>query len=105
MASIRKQFATALMLLPALTMAQTTSQSLDEKPQSRGALLYDTHCIACHNTEVHWRDKSVVKDWSSLIGEVRRWQASTTLRWSEDDILQVAQYLDALYYHLPPPKK
>lgn len=25
--------------------------------QSRGELLYTTHCIACHTTEMHWRDR------------------------------------------------
>ena len=33
---------------------------------ARGELLYSTHCIACHNEQVHWRDKKLVKDWISL---------------------------------------
>lgn len=27
--------------------------------QSRGELLYATHCITCHTSEMHWRDKEI----------------------------------------------
>ncbi|MDP1534777.1 MAG: cytochrome C, partial [Rubrivivax sp.] len=73
--------------LPAL--AQTVPA-----PQSRGALLYATHCIACHSTQMHWRDKRVATDWASLRAEVQRWQGHAQLRWSEDDITEVARYLN-----------
>jgi cytochrome c len=37
--------------------------SLAAAEPSRGQLLYETHCIACHSTQVHWRDQHVVRDW------------------------------------------
>ena len=43
--------------------------------QNRGELLYTTHCIACHSTQMHWRDQKLVTDWPSLKAQVRRWQA------------------------------
>ncbi|HSD96515.1 MAG TPA: hypothetical protein VLB06_05155 [Sulfuricaulis sp.] len=70
---------------------------------TRGELLYTTHCLACHNTQVHWRDKKLVTDWKSLESEVRRWQKFSVLRWSDDDIMKVARYLNTLYYHYPTP--
>jgi mono/diheme cytochrome c family protein len=70
---------------------------------SRGELLYTTHCLACHNTQVHWRDKKLVTDWKSLESEVRRWQTFSGLGWSDDDIMKVARYLNTLYYHYPAP--
>jgi len=69
--------------------------------QSRGELLYTTHCGACHGAQMHWRDKKRVHDWPSLRAQVRLWQAQATLAWSEDDIDQVARYLNEAYYHLP----
>ncbi len=96
---------TTLFVLSLSALAAAPIQSLDEKPRSRGALLYETHCIACHNTEVHWRDKTVVTNGDSLVSQVRRWQASIGLRWGEDDIQEVVHHLDTLYYHLPQPKK
>ncbi len=72
-------------------------------PQSRGALLYATHCIACHSTQMHWRDKRVATDWTSLKAEVRRWQGNAQLRWSEEDITEVARHLNERHYHYPQP--
>lgn len=69
--------------------------------QSRGELLYSTHCIACHTTHVHWRDQRLAKDWNSLAGQVRRWQGNTGLRWNDEDIAAVTRYLNTLYYHFP----
>ncbi len=68
---------------------------------SRGELLYSTHCIACHSTQLHWRDKKVATNWSSLKDEVIRWQRTSGLGWSEDDVTAVASYLNAKFYHFP----
>ncbi len=66
--------------------------------QSRGELLYTTHCIACHSTQMHWRDKRVATDWGSLKEQVRLWQARNQLSWSEEDIVEVTRYLDQRIY-------
>ncbi len=71
--------------------------------QSRAELLYANHCLACHNTQMHWRKKKQVVDWPSLRAQVRRWQAADQLAWSDDDIELVARYLNELFYRLPPP--
>jgi mono/diheme cytochrome c family protein len=69
-------------------------------PASRGQALYTTHCIACHNTQVHWRDNKLATDWDSLKALVRRWQATAALAWSEADVVEVARYLnDSIYRH------
>lgn len=70
---------------------------------TRGELLYSTHCIACHTAQVHWREKKLATDWTSLQSEVRRWQGVLGLGWSNDDIGEVARYLNALYYRYPTP--
>ncbi|WP_040851926.1 c-type cytochrome [Nitrosospira lacus] len=70
---------------------------------TRGELLYSTHCITCHSAKVHWRDKKLVTDWTSLRAEVRRWQEVSGLGWGDDDITEVARHLNALYYHYPKP--
>lgn len=69
----------------------------------RGELLYTTHCVACHNARVHWRDKRLATDWKSLRVQVRRWQGVQTLGWSEADITEVARYLNTFYYRYPSP--
>jgi mono/diheme cytochrome c family protein len=68
---------------------------------SRGELLYSTHCIACHSTQMHWRDKKVATNWTSLKEEVGRWQSRSGLGWSEEDVTAVANYLNAQFYRFP----
>lgn len=80
---------------PAVASAQARSDA------SRGELLYTTHCIACHNTEIHWRDKKIAKDWTGLKAQVRRWQGVAGLAWSDKDIVEVTRYLNVLHYHFP----
>ena len=70
--------------------------------QSRGELLYSTHCIGCHTSEIHWRDKKAATDWASLKFQVRRWQGATGLGWSEGDIDDVTRYLDESIYRYAP---
>ncbi len=65
---------------------------------ARGVLLYETHCIACHSTEIHWRKKHLATNWSSLLVQVQHWQATQDLHWSTDEITDVAHYLNTHYY-------
>lgn len=67
----------------------------------RGELLYSTHCNACHTEQIHWREKSLVTNWSTLVAQVRRWQSNAKLTWDERDIDAVARYLNELHYHFP----
>ena len=66
--------------------------------QSRGELLFSTHCIFCHTTQVHWRDKRLATDWTSLRFQVRRWQDNAGLAWNEADIREVTMYLNESIY-------
>lgn len=69
--------------------------------ETRGELLYTTYCIACHDTKIHWREQRLAKDWRSLKVEVARWQHNMGLGWSESEIIDVARYLNTVYYHFP----
>lgn len=75
-----------------------------ERAASRGELLYSTHCIACHTTEVHWRKKKLATDWDTLQAQVSRWQDVSSLGWGAADIAEVARYLNKLYYHYRAPE-
>ena len=97
---LRKLILAVLFILfgnPADAGAQPTRDA------TRGELLYSTHCIACHSAQVHWREKKLVTGWASLQSEVRRWQGASGLGWSNEDIAEVARYLNALHYRYPTP--
>jgi mono/diheme cytochrome c family protein len=71
--------------------------------QTRGELLYTTHCVSCHTAQVHWRAKKQATDWDSLTLQVRRWQGNAGLQWPEADVNEVSRYLNEAFYRFPPP--
>ena len=81
--------------------APLLAQSPAQPTASRGALLYQTHCTACHDTQVHWRDRRLATDWPSLSAQVRRWQANAGLQWTAEEIDEVVRYLNATIYRYP----
>jgi hypothetical protein len=81
--------------MPAATVAQPTP--------SRGQLLYETHCIACHDARLHWRDNKQAGDWPTLRALVRQWQGTVQLQWSDSDIDEVARHLNDTIYRFPGP--
>lgn len=66
--------------------------------EPRGRLLYSTHCNVCHTSQVHWRDQKKVTDWNSLVTQVRHWQGIAGLNWTDDEIVDVAHYLNDMFY-------
>jgi mono/diheme cytochrome c family protein len=70
---------------------------------SRGELLYATHCSDCHTTQLHWRAKKLATNWLRLKAEVDRWQKSAGLGWRDDEVTDVARYLNSRYYHFALP--
>lgn len=89
---------TAVALLFAAATGATSAQA-----PLRGELLYSTHCLACHTSQLHWRDKKSATDWASLKAQVRRWQGVNSLGWSEPDITDVTRYLNQTIYGFEPP--
>ncbi len=69
----------------------------------RGRLLYETHCIGCHDTRVHKRDGKIAADYDDIRMQVLRWQSNTFLRWDTVDIDAVATYLARTFYKVPCP--
>ena len=79
----------------------TPVQAQLKEGETRGELLYSTHCNACHTSKIHWRNKKLATDWLSLKAQVHRWQANADLGWSKEEITDVTHYLNAVYYHFP----
>lgn len=88
--------------LAAAVLAVAALQGSPAQAQSRGELLYNTNCIACHSTQVHWRSKRLATDWNSLQAQVRRWQQAASLGWRDEDIVEVARFLNERYYGFTP---
>ena len=65
----------------------------------RGRLLYENHCRSCHESNVHIRQTQAAKSLKAVRTEVVRWQGVLTLQWSAEDVGDVAEYLNATWYH------
>ncbi len=81
--------------------AAPPSSSTSATQESRGTMLYDLHCSACHAKEVHWRAQRKVTNMSNLQHEVRRWNENVEARWNEADLREVIRYLNTTFYHFP----
>jgi mono/diheme cytochrome c family protein len=95
-----KKLLSRTLLLVALTCGSAGALSQVAPGTNRGQMLYTTHCIECHTTQMHWRDKRLARDWDSLKAQVRRWQGNAGLGWTDADITEVARHLnDTIYQH------
>lgn len=97
---LRRLAVTALAAAAALAAAQPAPPPAP----SRGQLLYATHCIECHDAQVHWRSRQRARNWGTLRVEVARWQASASLGWSDADIDEVTRYLNDTIYRFAQPQ-
>jgi hypothetical protein len=66
---------------------------------SRGDMLYTNHCLGCHESIVHIRNKRQVKNLTALQSTVSHWSQELGLRWSSREINDVVLYLNLHYYH------
>jgi mono/diheme cytochrome c family protein len=89
--------------LVALAASVTVALAQPAPSATRGELLYNTHCIACHTKEVHWREQKLATDWPSLERQVRRWAVNSGLAWTDEDVADVTRYLNAVHYRFATP--
>lgn len=87
-------------MLPTLLLLAASATAAAQNAPTRGELLYTTHCVACHDQQVHWRDRRQATDWATLKSWVRRWQLEVGLNWNEADVAEVAGYLNDTFYKL-----
>jgi tetratricopeptide (TPR) repeat protein len=84
-----------------LSLALERVELMAQDDRSRGQLLYETHCVACHSKKIHWRDRKLVTDWATLVAQTDRWQRNSGLGWSGEEVDAVARFLGRQVYRLP----
>ncbi|HEX6319498.1 MAG TPA: hypothetical protein VFZ84_11525, partial [Burkholderiales bacterium] len=64
--------------------------------------LYETFCMTCHYERVHERprERSVVKSSTDLRSQVARWSERTRMRFTPQDVDDVAEYLNRSHYKM-----
>jgi mono/diheme cytochrome c family protein len=69
----------------------------------RGRTLYEARCDGCHAQSVHGREKRAATDFDSIRGWVRRWSGNMKLAWSDEEVDDVAAWLNSRYYRFACP--
>lgn len=70
---------------------------------ARGRAIYETRCIGCHGTSVHVREARQATDFAGVRAAVARFAREVGGTWAQDEIDDVAAYLNQLYYRYPCP--
>jgi cytochrome c553 len=82
-------------LFTAITLLLAGSALADAE---RGKQLHDEHCTKCHDDSVYTRDNRFITDKQALAKHVNRCALNTGAQLFDEDIADVAEYLNATYY-------
>jgi len=66
---------------------------------SGGKSLLKEHCYGCHGEEIYVRKKRIVTSYPKLVKRVRFCSLQRNLTWFDEDIDNVAAYLNQEFYH------
>ena len=92
--------AASLVPVVSLVAAALSAQGAGAQDATRGKLLYDTQCGGCHYERVHDRMRTEIKDLTDLRGTVARWAPRTERSFTEEELEDVAQYLNESHYRI-----
>lgn len=67
--------------------------------ESRGQMLYENHCLGCHESVLFIREKRTVRSFPDIRAAALRWAAETKLPWGTEEIDDVTGHLNRTYYH------
>ena len=63
-----------------------------------GKRLHDEGCMKCHDDSVYTRKDHFVTSKEALAKQVNRCALNTGAQWSDEDVADVVDYLNASYY-------
>lgn len=78
-----------------LGLGSVTAQA---QPTENAEELYETNCLSCHGSEIYTRDGRMVTSLDGLERQVQRCETALGLRWFDEDIKDVASYLNHHFY-------
>lgn len=65
---------------------------------NNGKLLHDENCMRCHKPDIYIRNDRKIKSIAQLTARVRQCELANKLTWFDEEINDVAAYLNATYY-------
>jgi hypothetical protein len=77
---------------------ETRQKPITPPLPSRGQLLYENHCMSCHDSVVHIRTDRSTRSLPELRTRVLHWAEYLKLNWENEELGEVVEYLDSQYY-------
>lgn len=65
---------------------------------TRGQMLYENHCMSCHESVVFIRGTHRTQSLKALQEQVSHWAGYLRLRWGKQEVAEVVTYLNTHYY-------
>jgi hypothetical protein len=93
---LRLAAALALPLLLGVNAARGGDEAVDAHA------LHEQNCLKCHGTDIYTRADRKVTSYEGLGRQVRRCETALGLRWFDEDIAAVTDYLNRDFYRLMP---
>ncbi|MGH1360410.1 MAG: hypothetical protein ACRBC3_16760 [Burkholderiaceae bacterium] len=84
------------------SQAALSAEVTGADPQ-RGRMLYETQCTQCHNSVLHLRDPRLAQTFDEVRIQVRRWSKAAGVEWGQEEVEDVTDYLNAVFYRYPCP--
>ena len=84
-----------------ITALMTITSAAHGADPQRGFMLYETQCTGCHDSVFHLTGPRTAKSYADVLREVSRWAKTIELEWTEEEIEDVADYLNTQFYQYP----
>lgn len=93
-----QQTACTFGLVTLLGLAALNASAESTGPSEQAQTLYDANCTKCHGSEIYTRDPRMVASFDGLERQVQRCETALGLRWFDEEIKDVAAYLNHHFY-------
>jgi len=88
----------ALVAVLGAALCLGTAGLADAQQNMRGQLLYENHCMNCHESLAAIRKSPKARTYMDIRQQVSRWASELKLNWNPADIDDVTLYLNDSYY-------
>jgi mono/diheme cytochrome c family protein len=68
-----------------------------------GQAIHDQNCISCHDSSIYSRPERRIANYSELLAQVRRCNGNLAERLYDEELQEIALYLNKTYYSLKQP--
>jgi mono/diheme cytochrome c family protein len=84
--------------LPVFALLAALAAPAQAGDAERGQQLHAQHCTRCHNVSMYTRPERTTADYAALRERVQQCELAAELTWFEEDVDDVAAYLNEAFY-------